>query len=367
MSALVYSRARFYDQVRTAHLERAHELEPASIVYRSRRYDFDTTAAQGLDLVHAGLTRAVALALRAPLTGIEVNEPLDLASLPRTAAVIASVRLRGALTRSRAVIVTYAIGNLDVFDPAIPLKRRSRARRRFERMLAGYVWHRIDRVAYGTEAARAVYAARFGRRGPRTQSLVSALPVACDCDDVERYPHSLLFVGALTERKGLPELLQAWPAVRASLPAAELTIIGTGPLEADVRRHADADSSIRLMIDPQRSAIHRALREARALAMLSQRRPLWREQIGLPILEALAHGCRVVTTSETGISAWLTEHGHTVLAPDAPVAERTAELVRILSATDDEVARDTREVLLSLPHEDGRLAADHWLFEEGVR
>lgn len=366
MTTLAHPRVRFYDQVRTAHLERAHELEPASIVYRARRYDFDATAAEGLDLVHAGVPRSAMLVLRSPLTGLEVNEPLDLASLPRTAAVIAAARLRGLLTRSRPVVVSYAIGNLDVFAAERPARRRTRVRRRVELSLARYVWRRIDRVAFGTEAARTVYTDRFGRRGPSTQTLISALPVACACEEARRQPHRLIFVGALTERKGLPELLDVWPAVRAAVPGAELVVIGTGALEDEVRRRSAADPSIRLLVDPPRPEIHLALRQARALVMLSQRRPLWREQIGLPILEALAHGCRIVTTSETGIAGWLAEHGHSVLSPDATAEERVAALTRMLTVTEDEQAREACEIVDSLPGQDGRLAADRWLFAEAT-
>ncbi|WP_285115388.1 glycosyltransferase family 4 protein [Leifsonia sp. fls2-241-R2A-40a] len=359
MTALVHTRVRLYDQVRTAHLERARALEPATIVYRRRRYDFDQEQARGLDLVQAGAAKSVALAMSGRWTELEVNEPLDLASLPRTAAVLAATRVGRLLGRRAPAVVTYAIGNLDVFDVRAP-RLRSRLRRRAELALARYVWRRVDRVAFGTPGARDVYARRFP--AAKDATLIPALPSACDCAASPRDGSRVLFVGSLSERKGLPQLLAAWPAVRTARPDATLVIVGMGPLEDDVRRAAAADPSIRLLVDPPRADIHRELRAARTLVLPSQPRPLWREQIGLPIVEALAHGCRIVTSSETGLAAWLTENGHTVLAPHAAPAEWGTALAHSLTSQQDAVA-DAQRILSTLPHEDGRLAADRWLFQ----
>ncbi|MGN7797578.1 glycosyltransferase family 4 protein [Leifsonia sp. 22587] len=358
MSALLHPRVRLYDQVRTAHLERAHALEPASIVYRRRRYDFDQQQAAGLDLVQAGLGRAVLLAAKGRWTELEVNEPLDLASLPRTAAVLAASRLPRLAGRRRPTVVTYAIGNLDVFDARAP-RLRSRLRRRAELALARYVWRRIDRVAFGTPGARDVYARRFS---PAAEAiLVPALPAACDCALLQKVGSRVVFLGALSERKGLPVLLAAWPAIRAARPEASLVVIGTGPLEAEVRRAAAADPSIRLLVDPPRDTIHRELRAARTLVLPSQPRPLWREQVGLPIVEALAHGGRIVTSSETGLADWLEQNGHVVLDPSAPAEDWAARITGSLT-TDEDATADAARILAALPVQDGRLDADRWLF-----
>ncbi|ANF31692.1 hypothetical protein A0130_08430 [Leifsonia xyli] len=356
MTALAHPRVRLYDQLRTAHLERAQALEPASIVYRRRRYDFDEDQARGLDLVQAGLARSAALALRGRWTDLEVNEPLDLAALPRTAVVLAASRLGRLLGRPRPTVVTYAIGNLDVFDVRAP-RLRSRVRRRAELALARFVWRRIDRVAFGTPGAQEVYARRFGSAADAT--LIPALPAACDCPPAEKDGARVVFVGALTERKGLPLLLAAWPGIRAANPEATLVVIGKGPLEDAVRRAAAADPSIRLVVDPPRSTIHAELRAARTLVLPSQPRDLWREQVGLPIVEALAHGCRIVTSSETGLAAWLRENGHPVLAPDSPADAWAAAVATTLTGSAES---DATRILSALPAEDGRLAADHWLF-----
>ena len=96
----------------------------------------------------------------------------------------------------------------------------------------------------------------------------------------------------------------------------------------------------------------------KVLALPSQPRPRWREQVGLPIVEGLANGCLVVTTTETGLSAWLSAHGHQVVPPDAGAVALASA---VLAAIDD--LRAPADILATLPAVDGRRAADLWLFE----
>ena len=91
--------------------------------------------------------------------------------------------------------------------------------------------------------------------------------------------------------------------------------------------------------------------------LLSQPTPTWREQVGLPVVEGLAHGCTVVTTTETGLAGWLAAHGHEVLPPGAPDGEVAAAVDRALGRR-----RPAGDVLADLPAADGRLAADRWMF-----
>ena len=80
---LQFSRARSYQVLRTAHLERAHDFAPASILYADRRYDFDPTLAARLDLHRCGPVGLVRILLANPLVALEINEPLQLSGLPR--------------------------------------------------------------------------------------------------------------------------------------------------------------------------------------------------------------------------------------------------------------------------------------------
>jgi glycosyltransferase involved in cell wall biosynthesis len=350
---------RLYESIRTAHLERAHDLSPATILYRVKRYDFAEEAAFGLQLVQASPLRAARLLARSSVHVLEINEPLMLSSLPASAIALLAVSFR---RRNRPLVVSYAIGNDDPFLLRGPTGWKTRLRRRLERFVARLVSRRIDRIAFGTSAARDVYRSVLG--APTSESaLVPALPAPFPSAEPSRKRSGrVAFVGALSDRKGVAVLLEAWQIVVAQRHDASLMVVGKGPLEDLVRRAMATDTSISLEVDPPRDAIHVRLDEAVALVLPSQPSPSWREQVGLPIVEALAHGCRIVTTSETGLADWLREHGHRV-SSDASSSQALAEA--ILASLDS--GPTPTEVLASLPERDGRLAADDWLTRETGR
>lgn len=354
-ASLRSDRVRLYDSVRSAHLERAHELSPAAIIYNTRRYDFDESLTDGLELIQASPVRAARLIARSSVTAVEINEPLMLSSLPATVLTLAALRLR----RARPSVVTYAIENADPFANASTAKARTRVRRALERRAARWVWRRVDRVAYGTEAAQRLYAQRLGP-ARAASALIHALPSPCDRnDEPDRRPDTALFVGSFAERKGIRVLLDAWPQIRATDSTATLTLIGQGPLTDVVQAFAAADSSVTVIIDPPRTTIHEALATAQTLVLPSQPTRTWREQVGLPIVEGLAHGCTIVTTDQTGLATWLVEHGHHVVSRADDAAELAAAIASSLRAR-----RPAADVLAALPDRDGRLAADDWMFSD---
>ena len=72
-------------------------------------------------------------------------------------------------------------------------------------------------------------------------------------------------------------------------------------------------------------------------------------------MEGLSYGCTIVTTTETGLAGWLTEHQHRVLPADADEAQLAAAIV-------DALRRPVAGVRDPLPAQDGRLTADAWMF-----
>lgn len=356
-------RARLYESIRTAHLERAHQLTPAAIIYRERRYDFDAELADGLELIEAGPLRAALLLARSGLTALEVNEPLMLSSLPSTATALGALAARRLFGGRRVLVVSYAIGNSDPYEQRLSYTWKSSLRKIVERRLAAMVWKRVDRMVFGTAAARDTYHGLLPQSERREEVLIPAVPAACSCEHEQLSdPHRVIYLGDLSQRKGFPLLLEAWPLVRGSDPAARLTIIGKGAMVHKALSSAAADSSIEIVIDPPRNEIHRHLRRAQVLVLPSQSTPIWREQVGLPIVEGLAHGCSVVTTTETGLASWLAEHGHSVLAAGCSAGALAEAIKHQL----DRAARSS-DIIATLPPVDGRLAADSWLFETDSR
>lgn len=352
---------RIYETLRTAHLERARGLPAGSTIYRDRRYDFDEAVAQGLDLIQAGPVGTALVLARSDVRELEVNEPLMLSSLRRTALALVVVRARAALLRRPVTVATYAIANDDPFRPAPAPGARGALRRRLDRWLIGFVAHRVDRVAYGTPAAEQLYARLVPGIARAARVQIPALPAPCPCPDGPgREPDRVVFLGAFDERKGIPALLAAWPGVAERRASARLTLVGKGPLLAAVEEFAAGRGDVELVVDPPREEIHRLLRAGALVVLLSHRTPRWREQVGLPLVEGLAHGCSVLASTETGLAPWLVEHGHGVLDPAAGPDAVAEAIVDLLAAR-----RPAADVLADLPDRDGRLAADDWMFPAG--
>ena len=362
MRKTAYQRARVYGSVRSAHLERAHALDPASILHRRFRYDFDPALAEGLDLVRGSVPSLAVTLLRSRLSGLEVNEPLLRSGLVKTAVVVTAARWGARLRRAELLVVSYAIENRDAYAER-PGRLRSRLRQQLDWALARHVTRRTDRIAFGTSAAADLYAARLGHvLDGVTTAVVPAVPAPCDCaggaaPDEGRDPDGVVFLGALDERKGFRQLAAAWPEVLRLHPGARLTVVGKGPLVELARGVEQEHPGVTLVLDPPRTEVHAALRRSAVLVLLSQPSATWREQVGLPLVEGLAHGCTVVATTETGLAAWLGEHGHEVLDPAAGPEEVARRVTSSLARR-----RSAASVLADLPAEDGRLAADRWLF-----
>ncbi|GAA3533808.1 hypothetical protein AFL01nite_21380 [Aeromicrobium flavum] len=350
-------RVRVYEGLRTAHLERFHQWEPASVLYGGRNYDFAEELLRGLDVRRFGSTASLARdLLRADVRQLEVNEPLMLSAVKNSLVAAVAVRLRGLVAGRRVRIVSYAIGNDDPFTSPSP-RLASWWRRRLYRAMVRLLMLQVDRLAVGTEGAMVQYRPYRTRRSAQVR-LVPALPEPCAVCPLDGARTAVVFLGAFDERKGLRQLLEAWPKIRASAPGVPLRILGKGDLRPLAEEAAATWDEVTVHVDPSRELIHRELASAAVLVLLSQPTPTWREQVGLPLVEALAHGCEVVATTETGIADWLAGHGHRVLDPRTAGPDEVAAAVRQALAAD----RAAGDVLRDLPTVDGRLAADRWMF-----
>jgi glycosyltransferase involved in cell wall biosynthesis len=344
---------RVYDVVRTAHLERDADRTDVRIRYARTRYDFDAELLGRVDARRQGTWSLFIELLKDPPAVIEVNEPLSFPAMSRLAAVFAATRLRrGPNPR----MVSYAIENLDPRPFITTLPARARWTRRAWLQVAPSVWHRLDRVAFGTEQAADLYQEVFGSpRAPRPDvRLIPHLPAAVVHESTPPRD-GVVFVGDLSDRKGFPRLLEAWPIVADAEPEVRLHLIGSGTGVAAARAFALARGNVEVRVDPPRDVIDQALRRGKVLVLPSERGRRWREQVGLPIVEGLARGCLIVTTSETGLAPWLEAHGHWVVPPGDTSALAAALIAALRSR------RDVSSIIADLPEVDGRAAADRWL------
>ncbi|MGK5169811.1 glycosyltransferase [Geodermatophilus sp. CPCC 205761] len=304
------------------------------------------------------LVRAMWRIATASAAVLELPEPLWARFLPRTVCLAMSWTLSGLLRGRWRRARTYAIENNDpvsaLIGSRVPPDPVAKALRMGIGLLVRLMY---EKIAFGSDAAAAAYRSLPGvaRIEHRVFTELPARPGR----PASRPPlqRSAVFVGELAPRKGLSILLDAWRYVEARFPDAQLHVIGSGPLYRAATDWAGTRPTARTLHGqlPQRDVIE-LLPGFTVLVAPSIRWGRWREQIGLPITEALQSGLTVVTTTETGLAPWLREHGHHVLTTPL-TAEALAEALS--SALDDPLPR--QRVLDSLPAVSTRVESDRWL------
>lgn len=149
---------------------------------------------------------------------------------------------------------------------------------------------------------------------------------------------TILFLGRLTEAKGLRVLIEAWKKVEAERPVGRLIIGGDGPLaewvagqQAEMQRmefsgFVSGDRKIEL------------LRQCRALVVPS----VWWEPLGLVVYEAYQYHRPVIAARSGGLTESVQE-GQTGWLYDAPDVEALKEC--LIAALDDGVEASRRGAL----------------------
>ena len=355
---------RIYASLRSAHLERFRDMMPARILYNRTRYDFDESLiSAGNRPVRKSRWGVVRELLTTRYDVVEINEPLMSTRWLDLVAQVGAVRLRGGFGRNRTRIVSYAIGYTDPADD-IAIRRSVPRGLAFllTKAIAAVLVANTDRLAFGTTGSSRLYDRYVPTRSlARRSRLFEALPSPCECVSAVPDPArstSFVFVGAFDDRKGIRQLLRMWECLSVKRPSFTLHLMGKGKLLDEVTEWAAGRPEVVIEVDPPRARIHEVLRVSGTLVLLSQRVGAWREQVGLPIVEGLAHGCEIITTTETGLADWLRTHGHMALDPQLG-AEEMASMV-----ADRSEVRDRQQILGSLPVADQRIAADRWLMSE---
>jgi glycosyltransferase involved in cell wall biosynthesis len=167
---------------------------------------------------------------------------------------------------------------------------------------------------------------RFTRDGRHDDDLLRSHHLASDV------PY-ILFLGTFEPRKGLDVLLSAFDEISRRSPDVELWLAGqTGwgvkAVETQIAEHV-AHERIRRLGFVDDSVLPSLLRHARTVAYPSRG-----EGFGLPVLEALACGATVVTTSDTVMSD--VADGTALLANAGDSASLAAQLDIALAMSDED-------------------------------
>lgn len=147
---------------------------------------------------------------------------------------------------------------------------------------------------------------------PATRSFVKpnlVLPVP----PRERAEALVVYLGRLTEEKGLHLLMRAWDRHLADRPASglRLAIAGTGPLEAEVRSWAGGRPSVAALGLLDRDACTDLVRRARVVVVPSE----WPEPFGLVVAEAMAAAVAPVATAHGAFTELITDEVDGILFP----------------------------------------------------
>lgn len=148
-------------------------------------------------------------------------------------------------------------------------------------------------------------------------------------------PHdadSILFVGRLVEMKGCEYLIRAMHTVQASRPAAELTIVGDGPLRPALERLAkELGVRCSFMGVQSTTTIRRLLQRSRLLSLPSVTTADGHvEGLGIALIEAQAMGVPVVSTWHAGIPEGVADGVTGTLVPERDSEQLAAAILRLL-------------------------------------
>jgi len=128
----------------------------------------------------------------------------------------------------------------------------------------------------------------------------------------------VVYLGRLTEAKGMRVLMQAWDHFTRdrSQPGLRLAIAGSGPLESEIRSWAKDRPSVEVLGLLDREKCASLLSRARALIAPSE----WPEPFGLVIAEAMAAGVPPVATARGSFVDMITDGVDGMLYPPGDLA-----------------------------------------------
>ena len=350
----VIDELRFIPEARSADFERSRQPPTRIVLYAKEYADLDPRSTGSLAR-KVSVWTAWTWAFRRRWRVVELPEPLWLRALPFTFSIGLALRIADLILGHRVRIVTYAMENNAPKRLFRPLPGPVRLVIAAMIRTAGRVVY--DNIAFASPAAAACYHAAHVLPSSVSRRVFLELQPRCDCAVRKCEEGTVVFLGALAARKGLPDLLAAWETLPTENHGWILRIAGTGPCGDQVRRAAESDPSIHYLGAVDREEVHAVLRGAAVLVLPSRREGRWCEQIGLPIVEGLAHGCRIVATPDTGLAPWLREHGHLVLLDDFTARDLANLLSEALHSTPTKLDRLTDH----LPVADARVLAEDWM------
>jgi phosphatidyl-myo-inositol alpha-mannosyltransferase len=141
--------------------------------------------------------------------------------------------------------------------------------------------------------------------------------------------HTLLFVGRLEQRKGLPTLLEAYAELRRRRPNVRLVVVGDGPGRWGYEKFVESEAIPDVLFMGHVSA--EMLPRCYASADVFCAPAVGRESFGIVLLEAMASGVPVLASAIQGFSQVVTHEETGMLVSTGDANAWTHALERILA------------------------------------
>lgn len=151
-------------------------------------------------------------------------------------------------------------------------------------------------------------------------------------------PLRLLYVGELSEKKGIKTLLKIMQQLTDE--AVTLSVVGNGPLASEINASPHNVNYLGPIRD--RTRLAKVMSSHDVLMLLSQKTETWEELFGIVIIEALAAGCGVVASNHIGPKGILAPVNGLGLFPEESEAE-IVTLLRLFINDPDKLATFAQE------------------------
>ncbi len=190
--------------------------------------------------------------------------------------------------------------------------------------LQHFVVKNADFITVNTEATKNELLGRF----PEALTKVKIIPMGVASDFFRKlkikkpakYSKNkiLLFVGRLSDQKGLQYLINAMPKIVEEEPTVKLLIIGEGPYKTELEKKINEnriEEHVEFLGSLPSSEIIKYHNYADVFVLPSLANKTGTEALGLALMEAMSSGCAVIGTNIGGIPS-LIKNGHNgILVP----------------------------------------------------
>jgi glycosyltransferase involved in cell wall biosynthesis len=179
-------------------------------------------------------------------------------------------------------------------------------------------------LCFSDDTRRALIGA-YGIENARITVLPHPVAVS-ETSSVERDPLLCLCVARLDQRKGVGDLLRAWPSIHSQHPQARLVLVGDGSQRRMIDRLIARTTNVERRSTVTQQELDTLLARAQVAFC-----PAYLEGFGLACAEAMAAGCCVIASDADGLRQLVVQGESGVLVPAGDCDALAAAAVGVLS------------------------------------